>query len=343
MFDKRTSMLELSSDQARPPSFSFALEHVAAPRRFAVMREMLADCHPPLVQSSLIADRLDAMAPFDAGFWMRDAGPLSYVEHASDAVIYTRSAREIARSPVDAYGLFLQMEGAWHLTQGGREQYLAPGSLILLDANEPFRSVKPGRFRHRLLRIPRAQADSLMVPGWQRTGAYCEGSAGLGRVIAHYARTLTDEIDHLTPREASEALSNLCRLFAVGMAGQPARTDRSREALRSARLAQVCRYIDRHWADTDLTPAVAATNNGLSERGLHMLFQPTDTSFAQHVQRRRLEECRSMLANPAHAEQSIADIAFFCGFNSLATFYRGFHRMFGASPGEFRAVMGQQA
>ena len=103
-------------------------------------------------------------------------------------------------------------------------------------------------------------------------------------------------------------------------------------------MAQVCRYIDQHWANADLTPAVAATGNGLSERGLHMLFQPTDTSFAQHVQRRRLEECRSMLASPAHAERSIADIAFACGFNSLATFYRGFHRLFDVSPGELRAA-----
>src|SRR5580658_1002314 len=143
MFDKPTAMLELSSNQARPPSFSFALEHVAASRRFAVMRDMLAACHPPLVRSSLIADQMDPMAPFDAGFWMRDAGLLSYVEHASDAVIYTRSAQEIARSPVDAYGLFLQMEGDWHLTQGGREQHIVPGSVMLLDANHPFRSVKP--------------------------------------------------------------------------------------------------------------------------------------------------------------------------------------------------------
>jgi AraC-like DNA-binding protein len=71
---------------------------------------------------------------------------------------------------------------------------------------------------------------------------------------------------------------------------------------------------------------------GISLRQLHMLFEPTGTSFARYVTQRRLQHCRAALTSPA--ARSVADIAFGWGFNSLATFYRAF----GLSPTAVRAA-----
>jgi AraC-like DNA-binding protein len=71
-------------------------------------------------------------------------------------------------------------------------------------------------------------------------------------------------------------------------------------------------------------------------RQLHLLFEPTGTSFAQYVLSRRLEECRAALMSPI-GDRSVADVAFAWGFNSLATFYRTFHQAFGMTPGALRA------
>ncbi|MBV9250024.1 MAG: helix-turn-helix transcriptional regulator [Acetobacteraceae bacterium] len=62
---------------------------------------------------------------------------------------------------------------------------------------------------------------------------------------------------------------------------------------------------------------------------------PTGTSFAEHVTRRRLQECRSALERPT-AARSITDVAFAWGFANLTTFYRAFRREFGMAPGDLR-------
>lgn len=49
---------------------------------------------------------------------------------------------------------------------------------------------------------------------------------------------------------------------------------------------------------------------GVSERKLHLAFEPTGTSFAEFVRRRRLAECKAALASPVSADRSVADIAF---------------------------------
>jgi transcriptional regulator GlxA family with amidase domain len=51
------------------------------------------------------------------------------------------------------------------------------------------------------------------------------------------------------------------------------------------------------------------------------------------VARRRLQRAQALLAQP---HGSVTEVAFACGFNSLATFYRQYASAFGASPAGHR-------
>jgi AraC-like DNA-binding protein len=95
-------------------------------------------------------------------------------------------------------------------------------------------------------------------------------------------------------------------------------------------------YIALHLPEPDLTPASVAAAMRISVRQLHLLFEPTGTSFAEHVLDRRLEECRAMLQGPSGRDRSVTEIAYAWGFNNLASFYRAFRRRFGVSPGNLR-------
>ncbi len=81
---------------------------------------------------------------------------------------------------------------------------------------------------------------------------------------------------------------------------------------------------------------MVATKLGMSVRSLHLLFELKGVSFGQWVQRRRLEEIKSLLSHPGAADRSVADIAFTWGFNDLSTFYRAFHSTYGVRPGRVR-------
>lgn len=87
-----------------------------------------------------------------------------------------------------------------------------------------------------------------------------------------------------------------------------------------------------------LTPASTAVALGISLRHLHLLFEPTGTSFAHYVAQRRLFQRRAVLTSPTDVHRSVADIAFGWGFNSLATFYRAFEGEFGMPPTASRAI-----
>jgi hypothetical protein len=81
-------------------------------------------------------------------------------------VTYARTERAVVSSPVDVYGLHLQVEGVSHAMQGGQTRTHETGPLMLIDCNVPFHAFKPGWARHRVIRIPRRQLDALMAPGW---------------------------------------------------------------------------------------------------------------------------------------------------------------------------------
>lgn len=321
-----------------PPAASYTLGNVPMRRRFPMMREMMADGHPPFMRAVLNATREDPDAPFDGGFILRTKGELGVCEHYSQAVSYVRTAAGAAATPIADYGIFLLTEGVWHLSQGERQHTLTAGSMVLMDSNVPFLSVKPGWAKLLAIRIPHRRIDPLIPDGWQRHGIVCSNAPGLGSLVTHYARVLTDEMDGLRADQADLALDHLCRLFALYADGQVRDGEQVGPALAAARLAQVRRHIDGHLADPELTPASVAAAHHISVRGLHLLFERTGASFARYVRERRLLECRAMLTDPMHAHRSVTDIAFACGFNSLSTFYRAFQGRFGAAPGDLRGA-----
>jgi AraC-like DNA-binding protein len=318
-----------------PPAATYTLRDVPVPRRFPIMREMMADGHPPFMLSLLTATRDDPEAPFDGGFEYRTTGEVRCIDLYTDAVTYTRTQRDVASSPTDLYGLQLQVEGVSHFEQGSQTRTHSPGSLMLMDSNVPFHTVKPGRTRHRKMLIPRRQIDALISPGWQHQGIHC-AQRRLGNLVTQYARVLMEEMGRLSAAEAGVALDNLCRLLALLAQAQTKPAEPADRAVNAARLVQVRCHIEQHLADPALSPASVAVAHRMSQRSLHLLFQPTGVSFARYVLRRRLQECHAMVASPAHAHRSVTDIAFAWGFNSLTTFYSAFQRQFGMAPGELR-------
>lgn len=75
---------------------------------------------------------------------------------------------------------------------------------------------------------------------------------------------------------------------------------------------------------------------GISVRQLHLLFEPTGTSYTRYLLSRRLEHARLLLSQ--FPDRSVADIAHACGFDGLSTIYRNFRSALGTSPADFREL-----
>lgn len=96
-------------------------------------------------------------------------------------------------------------------------------------------------------------------------------------------------------------------------------------ALRQRLLA----HVDAHLENPALTPRAAATALGVSVRRIHALLAGSPHTFTRLVAQCRLQRAQMLLAQP---RASVVDVAFACGFNSLATFYRQYTAAFGVSP-----------
>lgn len=107
-------------------------------------------------------------------------------------------------------------------------------------------------------------------------------------------------------------------------------------SLRAARLAALIAYISMNYRCHSLSVDSAAVALNISRRYLFDLMDETGESFAQMLNRFRLEQARQLLADPDYRHFGIADIAFDSGFGDISYFYRQFRRRYGEAPGAFR-------
>ncbi len=99
----------------------------------------------------------------------------------------------------------------------------------------------------------------------------------------------------------------------------------------------ICRgraVIEERFSDPELNLADVAAHAGLSRAHFsHLFHRETGVTFTHHVQSRRVQEARRLLAETS---RTITEICFDCGFNSLTHFNRVFRRSAGCSPSNFR-------
>jgi AraC-like DNA-binding protein len=272
--------------------------------------------------------------PFSAHLAASFGGSLIRIRYRSDWHRVFRRPRDIGRIGWDDHiFLYSEIGAGARLNVGGREFVTQRGDLMLGDPTVPFTMEVRTKYDIDLWRFPRNLIDPHLAFSRRPRTVLLAGDHGLSGMVKAYLAAFAGQIDALDDREAGFVADNFCRLLAVacGAAG-----GEHREATRLARLEEAKRYINLHLADPRLTPEKAAGAQKISERQLHRLFEPSGTSFAQYVRRRRLEECRAALANPI-GDRSVTDIALAWGFNSLPTFYRSFRRAFDATPGELRS------
>ncbi|MGC1412026.1 MAG: helix-turn-helix domain-containing protein [Acetobacteraceae bacterium] len=246
----------------------------------------------------------------------------------------SRGPLEISRHSLENWiCLYQEMSDGATVQHAGNEFTTRPGDLLLTDPTIPFSSRPRSVHDYRRWMLPRAWIEPHLPSGRRPLSAQLAGSHGINGLVQAYLHALNDAIDECDSAELPGIIDNFCRLLALACGGGPGD---QRTATRAAKLRQVKDYIALHLSEPDLTPARMAAAMKISVRQLHLLFEPTGTSFAEHVLGRRLDECRAILESPSSRARSITDIAYTWGFNSLASFYRAFRKRFGVSPGMVR-------
>jgi AraC-like DNA-binding protein len=95
--------------------------------------------------------------------------------------------------------------------------------------------------------------------------------------------------------------------------------------------------VEKPWLENELTLAELARRVDCTPHSLSQLLNDVvGVPFFDYVNRRRVEEVKRCLADPAYDAQPVLDVALDAGFNSKATFNAVFRKWAGCTPSEYR-------
>jgi AraC-like DNA-binding protein len=227
-------------------------------------------------------------------------------------------------------------QGGWFDTL--REEFTVErGTFATSYSDLKYRTAPTGTdgFRLRILKIPLAEIAPSSNGVHDLVAKPFDDDLAIGPLLQSCFTDLVDAAGSLDAPEASRLVDALAHLALIGRGVVGLGSKAAIQALRVGRLSAAQRLVAHHLSNPNLSPAFVADRLGVSVRHLHELFETTEKSFSQTVTALRLEASRGLLISAP--QRSISDVAFACGFESLATFYRAFRATQGTTPGDFRA------
>jgi len=313
-------MLDFSTDDLPPEQRFEQWREIRAKNLFGVTIE-------------LPRARRDAFHGF---FRARTLGTAVASDMRASAYNVSRTPSDIARVAGNSLCIGLQVLGPGALDIGfDRIETVHEGDMTIGHSDQPYAGHPHSEkdFHFRLLRIPIDDALTLGRPVDDLPSA----KPIQDKAIMRPFRALFDALTVGRP-DAADPGADILHVARLGLALRhrlPSRAPEVRAAVRAGLRHAALDILDRHSRRPDLTPALVGHMLGISVRQLHILFEETGRSFARTLARKRAQAAHDMLLRrPA---LSVTEIAFACGFDSLATFYRAFRTLYGMAPGDARA------
>ena len=139
------------------------------------------------------------------------------------------------------------------------------------------------------------------------------------------------------PPEQITCVMRLLELFARQLCESAQRIRDLQAQLERVEVRRGREFVEREFRNPSLALAGAASHAGLSPAHFsHVFRQTTGTNFIRFIQTRRVAEAKKQLAA---TQDSITDICYACGFNSLTHFNRVFRSFESVSPREYRQLL----
>ncbi len=228
-------------------------------------------------------------------------GSATVVEMHASAYQVRRHDADIERAPSDSLCIYQQLGGAcWFETDKGGEFILDPGRLATSNSDMPYATTPTSDqgFHLQLVKIPLARCKDLIASSSDIDARPLPATA-LSALLSSFFAAFVEQSPHLKGAAAEIAVQTLAQLALAARGLAVADSEPGRDAVRSARLAAARDIIDRN-LHRPLSAAAVAAMLKISVRQLHLLFEPTATSFARYMLARRLERaCLLAGAGPA--------------------------------------------
>lgn len=317
-------------NESRAPSLRFSTDMLPPNDRLAIWREVFGRTVVRLDMVPL------ADTPFYSEAVLTPLPDLNLMTGVNPGISVQRT-RTLITDGNDDVVISIPLAGEGVAAQLGRETKLAQGDAAVLSSADVGSVTFPHASRFLSIGVPRHLLKR-RVPNLEDhfVERIPRDNPAL-RLIMSYVEAWHQGELAVTPELRRIFAGHMHDLIAlaVGASGDAAATAAQRGG-RAARLALIRREIDKGFADPDFSLTALARRVGVSPRYVQMLLAETASSFVDEVIDRRLKRAHDLLQSPRHSHLSITDIAYECGFTTVAHFHRLFRRRFSTTPGERR-------
>ncbi|QPF87889.1 AraC family transcriptional regulator [Bradyrhizobium genosp. L] len=314
--------------------YTWSTEQVAPRERFDHWREVRAKGLFGVTAELEPAQRGD----FFGEFSLRKLGNAGLIELRASPYRVERRAGDIADARSDSLCIYQQLGGGGWFGGVRLEDFSVHNGMFATSyADLPYRTAPLGRdgFNLRILKVPATDLPHARAGLEQLVPRPVQDRSMLRPLLESCFRDLVESSDATATAVTGPLVQALAHIALIERGVMVPAGRLAQQALRTGRLSLARRLLVRHLAKTTLSPTLIADMLGISVRHLHVLFETTEMSFSQTVAALRLERSRRLLRE--RPERSVADVAFACGFESLATFYRLFNASESMTPGDYRA------
>lgn len=244
--------------------------------------------------------------------------------------VVERPPAVIRDHPSDAIACYLTVKGNAFFYHDHGICTLAPGQMIVCDADQPFLRGFSQGLEELAIRIPRSVfRDALPSVDLRRPVVKDLSTGDL------HGRTLGSVVGRAVRRRSAQAPDMDLVLGLITAVLHDTPPDLARMHLTTAQA-----YIHEHLTDPDLGAADVAAAIGLSPRHLSRVFSAADTSVPRYVLDRRLDHARSLVL--AGDTSPVQELSARCGFRSATYFSQAFRARFGIRASDLRREVRRQ-
>jgi len=244
-----------------------------------------------------------------------------------------RGAKEIRKTPLEYYFVNMQIEGDVLAKQRGREALVRPGEFYIVDSTEPYDLDYRSNLEIFSFRVPKKRLDPLLKDAAGATAIRVSKGTPTGQLAVDFLQSVVRQAQ--IPPEAQETVADtIAKLVALALGGTVEAEESRPSCTRRAFLNAILKHIDENLFDPSLSVESVCQKFHITSRYLHRLFEAEETTFGATIRSKRLARCAAELTSST--DQSIAALAFACGFSDVSYFNRIFKRAFDKSPTAYR-------
>ena len=280
---------------------------------------------------------IDETAAFDGQISVWSLGAITVSRIKSTALTYRRRPEQIVAQLDSHHLVTVPLQSDLHFRHRGGTLRCRPGGFLTERGDQPYELHQPAANELLVVKLPDTALQTALPRGKVFANRSIGAETGVAGLFVDLVRALPARIETIEQSSRATVSRHLLELLALALGDGEQALESGETSVRRAHLHRIKRVIREHLFDPDLSPPLIARQCGISLRYLHKLFSDPGSSVGQWVRDQRLMAADEALRDP-HCRDTIATIAYRCGFSDQAQFSRHYRRRFGCTPRDARSL-----